>query len=203
MPNYVSDIAFTGSVKAQQNKRGSREAYQSRIEKRDWHTAITDELRAFLAQRDSIYLATATADGQPYIQHRGGPKGFVRVIDDRTLGFADYSGNKQYITLGNLAENDKAYVFLMDYANRQRIKMWGAARFVEDDPELMAKLADPDYRARPERAILFEVAAWDVNCPQHIPQKYDYADVERATQKLTARIAELEAELVRLKGEQT
>ncbi len=201
MPILVSDIAFTDSVKQAQTRLGSREVYQKQIDKRDWKHAITDDLKAFLESRNSIYIATATADGQPYIQHRGGPKGFVKVIDGTTFGFADYSGNRQYISLGNLAENDKAYVFLMDYANRQRIKIWGTARMIEGDPELISCLHVADYKARPERAVLFKVAAWDVNCPQHIPQKYDLEDVELATGKFTARIAELEAEVARLKAQ--
>lgn len=201
MIRFRSDVAFTDSVKAEQAKRGSRDAYRKRIEKRDWHDTITGDLAAFIAQRNSFYFATATTDGQPYIQHRGGPRGFLQVIDDRTLGFADFSGNRQYVSLGNLAENAKAYIFLMDYASRQRIKIWGTARIIEDDPALIARLMVPGYDARPERAILFEIAAWDINCPQHIPQKYDLEDVEKATAALSARIAELEAELAQLKAQ--
>ena len=164
-------------------------------------TVITDDLKAFLAERDSFYLATATVDGQPYIQHRGGPKGVLKVVDDKTLAFADFSGNRQYISLGNLAENDKAYIFLMDYANRRRIKIWGRARIVEGDDALTEVLLEPGYKARPERVVLFDVTAWDVNCPQHIPHKLDAQDVEAGTAKLVARVAELEAEVARLKAE--
>ncbi len=198
-----SDIAFTPTVKIEQQKRGSRDTYQNAVEKRDWSNTISEDLAAFVAARNSFYLATATKDGQPYIQHRGGPKGFLKVIDERTLGFADYAGNRQYISIGNLAENNKAYIFLMDYANRRRIKLWGKMRVVENDPALMERLAQPGNRARPERAFLFEITAWDINCPQHIPQLYDLETVEIATGKLTERVKELEAEVARLKNNGT
>jgi uncharacterized protein len=188
-----SDIAFTPSVKAIQERKGSRAAYRRVEERGGFRTKITPDLAAFLAERDSAYLATASAAGQPYIQHRGGPKGFIRVVDDETLAFADFSGNRQYITTGNLAENDRAYLFLMDYAHRRRIKIWGRAKVVED-AETTAKLMPAGYSARPEQAIVFTVEAWDSNCPQHIPQKFDAADVAAAVEKLQARIAELEAE---------
>jgi uncharacterized protein len=188
-----SDIAFTASVKAVQERKGSRPAYRRIEERGGWRTKITPDLVAFLAERDSAYLATASMAGQPYIQHRGGPKGFIHVIDEETLAFADFSGNRQYITTGNLAENDRAYLFLMDYAHRRRVKIWGRARVVED-AEAIAKLMPTDYPARPEQAIVFTVEAWDTNCPQHIPQKFDAADVAATVQKLQARIAELESE---------
>lgn len=198
---YRSDVAFSPSVKRAQEQRGSRDGYQKRIEKRDWPDTISADLAGFIAERDSFYIATASADGQPYIQHRGGPKGFLRVVDDKTLGFADYAGNKQYISLGNFAENDKAHIFLMDYTNQRRIKIWGRARIVEGDADLLARLMPQGYGARPERAVLFTVTAWDVNCPQHIPQKFDIDIVEQATDKLTRRIALLEAELAKLKSQ--
>lgn len=201
MPDHVSDIAFTPSVKAEQEKRGSRRGYAKMAEKNDWGDAVTKDLHAFLAERDSFYLATASRDGQPYVQHRGGPKGFLKVLDERTLGIADFAGNKQYITIGNLAENSRAYLFLMDYANQRRVKIWGTAKIVEDDPELLARLTPEGYRARPERAILFTIAAWDVNCPQHIVPRYDEATVRRATAKLGERVALLEAENERLKAQ--
>jgi uncharacterized protein len=188
-----SDIAFTPSVKAVQERKGSRAAYRRVEERGGWRTTITPDLAAFLAERDSAYLATANEAGQPYIQHRGGPKGFIRVIDEETLAFADFSGNRQYITTGNLAENDRAYLFLMDYARRRRVKIWGRAKVVED-AETIAKLMPTDYAARPEQAIVFTVEAWDTNCPQHIPQKFDATDVAATVHKLQARIAELEAE---------
>lgn len=190
-----SDIAFTDSVKAVQSARGSRAAY----ERNGFRSTITEDLVRFLAGIDTAYLATATAAGQPYAQHRGGPPGFIRAIDDHTLGFADFAGNRQYVTTGNLAENDRAFLFLMDYAHRRRIKLWGRAR-VSDDPAMIARLMPEGYRARPEQAILFEVSVWDVNCPQHIPQKLPAADVAGAIDHLNARIAELEAENAALKA---
>jgi predicted pyridoxine 5'-phosphate oxidase superfamily flavin-nucleotide-binding protein len=194
-----SDVGFTASVKAIQERRGSRNAYRRMEERGGWETRVTPELAAFLAERDSAYLATATSAGQPYIQHRGGPKGFIRVLDDKTLGFADFIGNRQYITTGNLAENDRAFLFLMDYAHRRRVKIWGKARVVENDAELLAKLMPEGYDARPQQAIVFTIEAWDVNCPQHIPQKFDAADVAAAVTKLEQRISELEAENARLR----
>ena len=199
MKDFISDIAFTPAVKAEQEKRGSRTGYARMAEKRDWQNTITDDLKAFIAERDSFYLATSSKDGQPYIQHRGGPKGFLHVLDKRILAFADYSGNRQYITPGNLAENDRAYIFLMDYANRKRVKIWGRAEVIEDDAELLERLTPEGYKARPERAIVFTITAWDTNCPQHITPRYDQATVRQVTEKLTTRIAALEAENARLK----
>ncbi len=199
---YSSDVAFTPAVKAMQEKLGSRAGY-ARMEKMGgWKTSVTADLAGFLAQRDSVYLATASAEGQPYIQHRGGPKGFLKVIDERTLGFADFGGNRQYISLGNLSENDRAQLFLIDYANRRRVKVWGRARVIEDDPFLLERLADPGYPGKPERAILFTVEAWDVNCPQHITPRFTEEDLAPGLGKLKARIQELEAEVARLKGEE-
>ncbi len=197
-----SDVAFTPAVKAMQEKLGSRDGYARMEEKGGWKTSVTPDLAGFLAQRDSFYLATASAEGQPYIQHRGGPKGFLRVIDEETLGFADFGGNRQYISLGNLSENDRAQLFLMDYANRRRVKVWGRARVVEDDPFLLERLADPDYPGKPERAIVFTIEAWDVNCPQHITPRFSEEDLAPGIGRLKARIQELEAEVVRLKGEE-
>jgi predicted pyridoxine 5'-phosphate oxidase superfamily flavin-nucleotide-binding protein len=198
---YSSDVAFTPSVKAIQARKGSREAYARVEEQGGWRTEIDENLAAFLAGTNSFYLATAARDGQPYIQHRGGPKGFVKVLDKQTIAFADYGGNRQFITQGNLSENRKAHIFVMDYAHRRRVKIWGEARVVEDDPALLAALMPKGYRARPEQVILFKIAAWDTNCPQHIPQKFDAADVAAALASRDARIAELEAELAKLKGE--
>ncbi|MEX0922593.1 MAG: pyridoxamine 5'-phosphate oxidase family protein [Rhodovibrionaceae bacterium] len=195
---YASDIAFSAAVKAEQEKRGSRGLYAKMAERRDWETKVTNDLTEFLAQRDSFYLATANAEGQPYLQHRGGPKGFLKKIDDRTLGFADFGGNRQYITLGNLAENDWVQLFLMDYPNRRRVKIWGRARLVEDDPALLTRF-DPPPGGAVERAILISVAAWDVNCESHILPRFTEEDLAPAIGKLHARIAELEAELARLK----
>ena len=201
MNEYVSDIAFTPSVKEEQTRRGSRNGYEKMAATRDWPDAVTNDLRAFIAERDSIYLATASKDGQPYIQHRGGPKGFLRVLDDHTLAFADYGGNRQYISLGNLAENDLAHIFLMDYANRRRVKIWGRLQVVEGDSELLTRLTPDGYNARSERVFLFTITAWDVNCPQHIVQRFDEEIVRQVTDKLTTRLAELERENAQLKAQ--
>jgi uncharacterized protein len=195
---YSSDVPFTPAVKAIQARKGSREAYAHVEERGGWRSEVDEDLAAFLADRDSMFLATASADGQPYIQHRGGPKGFIRVLDKKTLAFADYSGNRQYITQGNLSENPKANIFLIDYAHRRRVKIWGEARVIDDDPALMQSLMPKGYRARPEQVILFKISVWDTNCPQHIPQKFDAADVAAALASRDARIAELEAEVARL-----
>jgi hypothetical protein len=200
MTRPSSDVAFTPAVKAIQDARGSRGGYAKMEAKGGWRTAITPDLAGFLAEVRSFYLATASADGQPYIQHRGGPAGFLRVIDERTLGFADFKGNRQYITTGNLTENPKAYIFVMDYAQRQRVKLWGRARVVDDDPALITTLWPEGYKARPEQAILFEVEAWDTNCPQHIPQMFHAEDVGRTITQFQSRISELEAEVAALKG---
>lgn len=188
-----SDIAFTPAVKAVQTARGSRAVYAKVEARGGFRTAITPDLIGFLTEVDTAYLATATAAGRPYAQHRGGPKGFIRVVDEATLGFADFAGNRQYVTTGNLAENDQAFLFLMDYARRRRIKLWGRAR-TTTDAALVRRLMPEGYSAQPEQAILFTVEAWDINCPQHIPQKIDAADVAAALAPLQARIAALEAE---------
>jgi predicted pyridoxine 5'-phosphate oxidase superfamily flavin-nucleotide-binding protein len=197
---YSSDVAFTPAVKETQTRKGSRRAYAHVEQDGGWRTEIDENLAAFLADTSSIYFATASADGQPYIQHRGGPKGFIKILDKDTLAFADYSGNRQYITQGNLSENPKANIFVMDYAHRRRVKIWGEARVVDDDPALMKSLMPQGYKARPEQVILFKISAWDTNCPQHIPQKFDAADVAAALALRDARIAELEAELAAAKG---
>jgi len=198
---YSSDVAFTPAVKAIQTKKGSRDGYAEVERNGGWRTEVDDKLAAFLADTNSFYMATATADGQPYIQHRGGPKGFVKVLDKRTIAFADYAGNRQYLTQGNLSENPKAHIFIMDYAHRRRVKIWGEARIVDDDPALLESLMPKGYRARPEQVILFRIAAWDTNCQQHIPQKFDAADVAQAMSEAAAQIAALEAEVARLKAQ--
>lgn len=200
-PTYSSDIAFTPSVKAIQSRKGSRPAYARMEERGSWQTRITPDLVAFIERQTSIFLATANSEAQPYIQHRGGPPGFLKVLDDRTIGFADFVGNKQYITQGNLADNPKAQLFLIDYALRQRIKIWGEARVVEGDAELLAKLMPDGYKARPDQVILFTVSAWDANCPQHIPQRFEAADVAAALAERDERIAALEAEVARLRAD--
>ena len=195
MSDFISDIAFTSSVKAVQERKGSRQGYAKMEAKGGWSDTVNDDLKDFIAERDSLYLGTANADGQPYIQHRGGKTGFLKVIDDKTLAFADFKGNRQYISTGNLNDNDKAYIFLMDYANRRRIKIWGTAKVVDDDSELLEQLRDDDYSGVPEQAMVFTITAWDVNCPQHIPQLFDQEQVNNMIATLQTRIAELEAQL--------
>lgn len=194
MATHVSDVAFTPAVKAQQERLGSREGY-ARVEQRGgWSDQISPDLAQFIAERDALYLGTASADGQPYIQHRGGPPGFLKVLDRRTLAFADFAGNAQYISLGNLAENDRAFIFLMDYPHRKRIKIWGRARYVENDSALLTQLVDPDYAAKPERAIVFDIVAWDVNCPQHITPRYTVDEMAGSQSKHTIGAGEPHAE---------
>ena len=200
MSNNV-EIVFPPAAQREQEKRGSAKGYARKIAA-GFPDRITPDLAGFLAQLDTAFLATVSAEGAPYIQHRGGPKGFIKVLDDRTLGFADYAGNRQYITISNLAGNDRAYLFLLDFANRQRIKVWGRARVVENDPTLMERLVDPGYRARPERAILFTVEAWDSNCSQHITERYSQAEVAAAVEGLRQRIVTLEAENAQLRAAQ-
>ncbi len=195
-----SDVAFSPTVKTVQDERGSRAAY-ARVERGGgFETVVTDDLAGFLAEIDTAFLATASADGQPYIQHRGGPRGFIRALDERTLGFLDFAGNRQYVSTGNLRDNERVCLFLIDYARRRRIKVWGTARAVPATPDLLAALALPGYRARVEQVVLVTVTAWDVNCPQHIPQKLDAAEVAGLVDQLRARIAELEAENQRLRA---
>jgi uncharacterized protein len=194
---YSSDVAFTPSVKAVQARKGSRQAY-ARVEQRGgWQTRTTPELRAFIEAQTSIFFATATLEGQPYIQHRGGPPGFLRVLDETTIGFADFAGNRQYITQGNLADNPKAYLFLIDYARQKRVKLWGEARVVEGNAALTASLMPEGYKARAEQVIIFSVTAWDANCPQHIPRRIEAADVAAALAARDRRIEQLEAEIAR------
>ena len=193
MDRPISDVAFTPAVKAAQEARGSRTAYAKMEQRGGWNNVITPALEEFIAEREFFYLGTAAADGQPYIQHRGGPKGFLRVLDEKTLAIADYAGNAQYISLGNLAENDKAFIFLMDYPNQHRIKIWGKAEFIEDNPSLLDRVTDTDYQARPQRVLVFHLKAWDVNCTQHIQQRFTVGEMQPMVQGLHDRIAELEA----------
>lgn len=197
---YPSDIAFTPSVKAIQTRKGSRRDYARMEQGGSWESSITPELREFISLQTSFYMATVNADGQPYIQHRGGPAGFLQVLGGLTLAFVDYAGNKQFITQGNLSENSKAHLFLMDYAHRQRIKIWGKAKVVEGDAELTAKLMPDGYQAKPEQVIVFTVAAWDANCPQHIPVRLDAVSVKEALDARDQRIRALEAELAQLRN---
>jgi predicted pyridoxine 5'-phosphate oxidase superfamily flavin-nucleotide-binding protein len=195
-----ASLVFTPAAQQAQAERGSAKAYASRIEE-GFPDTVTPELAAFIAEQDTAFLGTANAAGAPYIQHRGGPKGFIKVIDEHTLGFADYRGNRQYITLANLSENDRAYLFLLDPARRQRIKLWGRARVVEDDPALVERLFDKGYKARPERAILFTIQAWDVNCSQHIVTRFTEADIAGALDAVQAKIAALETENAALRAQ--
>ena len=194
-----SNIVFTPAARRAQAERGSAGAYEKKVAA-GFPTTVTPELAAFIAEQDTAFLGTASADGGPYIQHRGGPKGFIKVIDEHTLGFADYRGNRQYITLGNLSENDRAYLFLIDFSRRQRIKLWGRARVVENDDALIEKLFDHGYKARPERVILFTIEAWDVNCSQHITARLTVDEVEHLAATVQERIAALQAENTRLRA---
>lgn len=199
-PAPTSDVAFTPTVKAIQLRKGSRGAYVRLEEHGGFDSAITPDLAELVAAQRSFFLATANAQGQPYIQHRGGPAGFLHVVDERTLGFVDFKGNRQFITQGNLSDNPRAFIFLIDFATRRRIKLWGTARVVEDDAELLRRLMPAGYKARAEQIVLFTVTAWDENCPQHIPQRFDAADVVRELDERDRRIAELEAELAQLRS---
>jgi uncharacterized protein len=194
MTDNPAALVFPPSARAAQERLGSR-ALQARRERQGAFSQTVDErLRAFLARIDSFFIATATADGQPYIQHRGGPKGFLKVLSPTTLGFADFSGNRQYITVGRLAENPAVCLFVIDYERRARVKLWGRAVVVEGDPVLLGRVADPAYVARIERAILIEIDVWDVNCRQHIPRKLAAEDVAVEIERLQARIRQLETE---------
>jgi predicted pyridoxine 5'-phosphate oxidase superfamily flavin-nucleotide-binding protein len=195
-----SDIAFTTSVKAIQERKGSRRSYSRMEERGGWATTITPELKDYIEKQISIFFATVNAEGQPYVQHRGGPPGFLRVIDETTVGFVDFVGNRQFISQGNLVENDKAHLFLIDYGSRSRVKIWGTAKVVEGDDELIKRLMPEGYAARPEQVMLFKVTAWDANCPQHIPLRFEADEVLKAIETRDARIRELEAEVAALKA---
>ncbi len=202
MRDNLSDIAFTPAVKAEQERLGSRD-FCARLEKRGlFHRDVPENIAAFIASRDSFYFGTASADGRPYIQHRGGEPGFLKLLDPVTLAFAEYQGNRQYISLGNLSENDRAFLFLIDYPTRQRVKFWGRARVVEDDPDLFARLAFPPGPHPVQRAIHFSIEAFDVNCRQHITPRYTEAQVLSSLEKMQRKIDQLEAQLAeaRAKG---
>ncbi|MEL7313230.1 MAG: pyridoxamine 5'-phosphate oxidase family protein [Pseudomonadota bacterium] len=199
MSSYPSDVAFTPTVKAIQQRKGSRATYERMERARGWETEITEDLAQFIAEQRSVFIASVSSDGAPYIQHRGGPPGFLKVTGPTTLAFVDYKGNRQFISQGNLAQNPKAHLFLIDYANRQRVKIWGEARVIEGDDALIQQLMPSNYRARAEQVIEFSVTAWDVNCPQHIPQRFEAEDVQHELDQRDARIAQLEAELAALR----
>lgn len=203
MHKFTSDVAFTPAVKAIQVQKGSRAGYARMEQGGGWRAEVSPDLAGFLAELDMFYLGTANAEGQPYIQYRGGPPGFLKVLDSKTLAFADFAGNRQYITLGNLSENPRAFLFLMDYANRQRVKVWGTARVFEDDDALLERLADPSYPGKVERAIVFTVAAWDINCHQHIHPRFPERQVRTVVAQLQGRIDELERELAALRAERS
>lgn len=175
---FISDIGFTEAVKKRQEEMGSRKAYQNMAEKRDWQTKVTEQLRYFISARDSFYMASANAEGQPYIQHRGGPKGFLKVLDDEHLGFADFSGNRQYISVGNFDENNKVHLFLIDYPNRKRIKIWGEASVITENTKFIEKFIDKEYDVPIERIIKIKITAWDINCPQHIQERYTLEEIK-------------------------
>jgi predicted pyridoxine 5'-phosphate oxidase superfamily flavin-nucleotide-binding protein len=195
---FSCDVAFTPSVKAIQERKGSRGAYHRVEERGGWQTEISEDLKSFIEAQISVFFATVNKEGQPYIQHRGGPAGFLHVLDGKTIAFADFKGNRQYITQGNLADNPKAYLFLIDYEHARRVKIWGEAKVIEGDAELTAKLMPEGYQARPEQVIVFTVGAWDVNCSQHIPQRFEADDVARALAVREQKIKALEAEIERL-----
>ncbi len=197
MKTISSDIAFTPAVKSQQERFGSRMGYARMEEQGGWEDKVTGDLKSFIAERESFYLASTGSEGYPYIQHRGGEKGFLKVLDENTLAFADFSGNRQYITVGNLSENDRAFIFLMDYENQRRVKIWGRAEVVENDADLMAQVTDTADRV--ERVIVFRVEAWDVNCPKHIPRYHSHEQV----QSLNEEINELKKENKLLKQRTT
>lgn len=198
-PRPSSDIAFTPAVKAIQAAKGSRASYARMESRGGWQSTVTAELASFIAELDMFYLGTANSTGQPYIQYRGGSKGFLKVIDERTLGFADFGGNRQFISVGNLSENSKAFLFLMDYVNQQRIKVWGTAEVIEGDLELLERLQDATYGGQVERAILFHIEAWDINCQQHIHRRFPATAVEQLVASLQGQIAGLQDEIARLK----
>jgi predicted pyridoxine 5'-phosphate oxidase superfamily flavin-nucleotide-binding protein len=195
----VSDIAFTPSVKAFQTHMGSRENYEIMEQQGGWKVEVAPQLETFIGQMDTFFLGTVNAEGQPYIQHRGGPKGFLKVLDETTLAFGDFEGNRQYITAGNLEDNNKAFIFLLDAANRRRIKIWGRAEVIENDPELLARFTSLEYGYEVTRVIRFHIDAWDVNCPQHITKRFTEEEIEQRIQPLKERIAELE-QILETKG---
>lgn len=199
MRAYSSDIAFTPTVKALQTSKGSRRAYANMEANGSWETEITPDLAAFIAGQRSVFLATVNSEGQPYLQHRGGPPGFLRVLDAHTLAFVDYSGNRQYISSGNLRDNPKALLFLIDYRYRKRVKLWGEARVVEATPDLLARLMPDAYKAKPEQVMLFTVHAWDANCPQHIPTRFEAEDVLAALDERDREITDLRAQVAKLR----
>lgn len=199
--SHVIDIAFSDSVKAIQSRKGSREMYQKMAEQADWPAALDAEVAEFIGSQTSAYLGTVSAEGQPYIQHRGGPRGFLHVLDKRTIAFADFKGNRQYISQGNLEDNPNAFMFLMDYSIPRRLKIWGEAKVIEGDDDLISKLMPENYKAKPEQVIIFNVNLWNFNCRQHLPARFDSEDAQKAIQQRDEKIAELQETIKALKGE--
>jgi len=201
MGHQFAKIAFTPTVRAIQETEGSRASYAKNDLGEPHHDRLGEREAAFIVLRDSFYMATVSETGWPYIQHRGGPPGFLRVLDEKTLGFVDFRGNRQYVSVGNLANDDRVALFLMDYANQARLKILGRARVsdLDENPTLTSQLVPPGYRAKPARAMLITVEAFDWNCSQHITQRFTVADIAPGVDSLNARIAELEAELEQLK----
>jgi uncharacterized protein len=195
MPRKFGEIAFTPFVQAAQEQRGSRQTYEKYIVNGPASDRIDEKIATFISQLDGFYLGTVGSNGYPYIQFRGGSPGFLKVLDEKTLGFADFKGNVQYITVGNLEGNDKTFLFLMDYRHQERLKIWGRAKYIEGDTALLERLRVPDYKAEVERAILFEVEAYSWNCSQHIPVRYSEEEVKSMVNPLETRIAELEQKL--------
>lgn len=201
MAKNFAEIAFSESVKTQQQKYGSRKSY-ARMEQMARGNEISENEAEFIAERDGFYLATVGESGFPYVQFRGGPKGFLKVLDAKTLAYADFRGNLQYISVGNLSRNDKAALILMDYARRQRLKIYARIEVIEakDNPELIAQLQDASYDAQVERAMLLHVEAFDWNCPQHITPRYTVEEIRELNAPLYEHVAKLEAEIERLKA---
>ena len=205
MTAHFFDLAFTPSVQAAQEVNGSRRAYARIHEAVANPDRLSEDEVAFIAQRDSFYMATVSETGWPYLQHRGGPKGFIKVLDDRTLGLADFRGNRQYVSLGNLNSDDRAAFFFMDYPNQARLKLLARVRAVDlaSEPKLTAALVDANYKAKVERGLLIRVEAFDWNCPQHITPRFTAEEVRPVIVKQQARIEELEAELAVLRAKTT
>ncbi|WP_013320436.1 pyridoxamine 5'-phosphate oxidase family protein [Gloeothece verrucosa] len=195
MARNFTNIAFTDGVKATQSCYGSREIYDNFAKRGVSEDVLTAKEIEFIAARDSFYMGTVNSNGWPYIQFRGGPQGFLKVLDEKTLGFVDFNGNQQYLSSGNLKDNNRIFLFLMDYAHRRRLKIWGRAQVIDDNPELLNQLADPNYQAELGRVFLIKMEALDWNCPQHIPIRYSEAEVQEMIAPLAARIRELESQL--------
>ena len=201
MPLAFADIAFTPSVRAVQETQGSAQAYAKFLRpEAQGGDRLSEREATFISRRDGFYQSTVSETGWPYVQYRGGPSGFLKVIDDKTIAYADFRGNRQYLSVGNLAANDRVSLILMDYPNRQRLKIWGRVKLVDaaEAPGLMAELHDETYRARPERAVVITIEAFDWNCPQHIPRRFTLDEIETDITNLHEEIAQLRAENERL-----